>query len=217
MSGTAVSVSADEDPSQNQSSKDKGKVQPSGRKFAGRIMVNSVSCYTAETATNILFEQKNKKQKKKAPPIGSARDFPCRPCVTRATKSPGYECASQDNTGAACWACAKNGHTCRPVPPGAVAAVRAFWELNRQIDDMNEDPCDAWRSAAQRAAQQLRACSAAPAPALAPRGEADGKTLEERKVAALEAIAEAARLWTQLNKLDEESVEEDEDGEDEGN
>ncbi|KAI3570739.1 hypothetical protein IWW34DRAFT_812244 [Fusarium oxysporum f. sp. albedinis] len=203
MSGTAGSVSADEDPSQNQSSKDKGKVQPSGRKFAGRIMVNSVSCYTAETATNILFEQKKKKQKKKAPPIGSARDFPCRPCVTRATKSPGYECASQDNTGAACWACAKNGHTCRPVPPGAVAAVRAFWELNRQIDDMNEDPCDAWRSAAQRAAQQLRACSAAPAPALAPR--------------ALEAIAEAARLWTQLNKLDEESVEEDEDGEDEGN
>ncbi|RKK06541.1 hypothetical protein BFJ65_g18738 [Fusarium oxysporum f. sp. cepae] len=180
-------------------------------------MVNSVSCYTAETATNILFEQKKKKQKKKAPPIGSARDFPCRPCVTRATKSPGYECASQDNTGAACWACAKNGHTCRPVPPGAVAAVRAFWELNRQIDDMNEDPGDAWRSAAQRAAQQLRACSAAPAPALAPRGEADGKTLEERKVAALEAIAEAARLWTQLNKLDEESVEEDEDGEDEGN
>ncbi|KAK2670238.1 hypothetical protein RAB80_014375 [Fusarium oxysporum f. sp. vasinfectum] len=129
MSGTVVSVSADEDPSQNQGSKDKGKVQPSGRKFAGRIM------------------------------------------------SPGYECASQDNTGAACWACAKNGHTCRPVPPGAVAAVRAFWELNRQIDDMNEDPCDAWRSAAQRAAQQLRACSAAPAPALAPRGEADGKTL----------------------------------------
>ncbi|KAG6990668.1 hypothetical protein FocnCong_v020520 [Fusarium oxysporum f. sp. conglutinans] len=69
----------------------------------------------------------------------------------------------------------------------------------------------------QRAAQQLRACSAAPAPALAPRGEADEKTLEERKVAALEAIAEAARLWTQLNKPDEESVEEDEDGEDEDN
>jgi hypothetical protein len=97
MSGAAVSVSAGEDPSQKQSSKDKGKVQPSGRKFAGRIMVNSVSCYTAETATNILFEQKKKKQKKKAPPIGSARDFPCRPCVTRATKSPGYECASQDS------------------------------------------------------------------------------------------------------------------------
>ncbi|KAM6505358.1 hypothetical protein FSOLCH5_014582 [Fusarium solani] len=197
MSGAAASVSAGGDPSQNQNSRDKGKVQPSGRKFAGRIM--------------------KKKQKKKAPPIGSARDFPCRPCVTRATKSPGYECASQDNTGAACWACAKNGHTCRPVPAGAVATVRAFWELNRQIDDMSEDPGDAWRSAAQRAAQQLRACSAAPAPALAPRGEADEKTLEERKVAALEAIAEAARLWTQLNKLDEESVEEDEDGEDEDN
>ncbi|KAI8399962.1 hypothetical protein FOFC_18781, partial [Fusarium oxysporum] len=99
-----------------------------------------------ETATNILFEQKKKKQKKKAPPIGSARDFPCRPCVTRATKSPGIL-----------------------AMPGAPP---------------------------QRAAQQLRACSAAPAPALAPRGEADEKTLEERKVAALEAIAEAARLWT---------------------
>ncbi|KAJ3454517.1 hypothetical protein MRS44_013117 [Fusarium solani] len=80
--------------------------------------------------------------------------------------------------------------------------MRAFWELNRQINDMSEDPGDAWRSAAQRAAQQLRAYSAAPAPALAPRGKADEKTLEEQK---------------QLNKLDEESVEEDKDGEDEDN
>ncbi|EGU73462.1 hypothetical protein FOXB_16028 [Fusarium oxysporum f. sp. conglutinans Fo5176] len=136
------------------------------------------------TATNILFEQKKKKQKKKAPPIGSARDFPCRPCVTRATKSPGYECASQDSL--------------------------SLLVQSLLILAMPGAP-------PQRAAQQLRACSAAPAPALAPRGEADEKTLEERKVAALEAIAEAARLWTQLNKPDEESVEEDEDGEDEDN
>jgi hypothetical protein len=67
--------------------------------------------------------------------------------------------------------------------------VRAFWGLNRQIDDMNGDPGDAWRSAAQRAAQQLRACGAA-----ADRGPE--MTLEERKVVALEAMADAARLWT---------------------
>ncbi|KAH8656770.1 hypothetical protein BGZ61DRAFT_540865 [Ilyonectria robusta] len=119
----------------------KGRVQSSTRKSASKITKRA--------------------QKKKAPPIGSARDFPCRPCVTRATKNPGHECASQDNTGAACWDCAKNGHTCRPVPAGAVSAVRAFWELNRLIDDVNKDPDDAWHSAAQRAAQQLRACGAA--------------------------------------------------------
>ncbi|KAH7141578.1 hypothetical protein B0J13DRAFT_557059 [Dactylonectria estremocensis] len=49
---------------------------------------------------------------------------------------------------AACWDCAKNGHTCRPVPAGAISAVRAFWELNRPIDDVNKDPDDAWHSAA---------------------------------------------------------------------
>ena len=81
--------------------------------------------------------------------------------------------------------------------------MRAFWELNRQIDLTNADPNDAWRSAAQRAAQQLRACSAAPSPvvpasappALAARDEAAEKTLEERKAAALETIADVARLW----------------------
>ncbi|KAH6871321.1 hypothetical protein B0T10DRAFT_553417 [Thelonectria olida] len=75
---------------------DRGRVQSSTRKSASKIT-------------------KKRAQKKKAPPIGSARDFPCRPCVTRATKNPGHECASQDNTGAACWDCAKNGHTCRPA------------------------------------------------------------------------------------------------------
>lgn len=91
------------------------------------------------------------------------------------------------------------------VPAGAAFAVRAFWELNRLIDDINKDPDDAWHSAAQRAAQHLRACGAADrgpaaplahAPALARLGESAEPTLEERKVAALEAIAEAARLWT---------------------
>ncbi|KAH6952503.1 hypothetical protein BKA56DRAFT_504893, partial [Ilyonectria sp. MPI-CAGE-AT-0026] len=173
-----------------------------------------------------LFEQK-KTQKKKAPPIGEARDFPCRPCITRAAVSPRHECTSQNNTGAACWDCTRNGHTCRSigslyVPTDAVAAVRAFWELNRQIDDANKDPGDGWRSAAQRAAQQLRDCGAAInyspaaaqacAPALAPRGEAGEITLEERKITALEVIAEAARLWTQFNKPDEEdSIEEEEE------
>ncbi|KAL6405413.1 hypothetical protein AUP68_11167 [Ilyonectria robusta] len=177
--------------------KDKGRVQSSTRKSASKIT-------------------QKRAQKKKAPPMGSARDFPCRPCVTRATKNPGHECVSQDNTGAACWDCAKNGHTCRPVPTGSVSAVRVFWELNRLINDVNKDPDDAWHSAAQRAAQQLRACGAADrgaaaapahAPALARLGESAEPTLEERKVTALEAIAEAARLWTQLNKPDEEGTE----------
>lgn len=83
--------------------------------------------------------------------------------------------------------------------------MRTFWVLNRQIEDANIEPSDDWRGAAQRAAQQFRACSASvehsPAvaqvhtPALAPRGEVGQMTLEERKVVALEAIAEAARLW----------------------
>ncbi|EJP66436.1 uncharacterized protein BBA_04376 [Beauveria bassiana ARSEF 2860] len=103
-----------------------------------------------------LSMQKRKQPTKKAPPIGSQREFPCRPCVTRATKAPGHE-----YTGAACWDCAKMGHTCKPVPAGAVAAVRAFWRLNRQIRDTNGQPDDAWRNAAQYAAQQLRACDAA--------------------------------------------------------
>ncbi|KAJ3455041.1 hypothetical protein MRS44_013641 [Fusarium solani] len=146
-----------------------------------------------------LFEQK-KKQTKKVPPLGSVRDFPCRACVTRATKAPGHECASQDNTGAACWDCAKNAHTCKPLK-------RA-----------NADPDDAWRTAAQRASQQLRACGSGaalpatpgPAPALASFGEIAEKSPEERKIMALETIAEAARLWI-LNKPDEEEEEEEED------
>lgn len=88
------------------------------------------------------------------------------------------------------------------VPAGAVAAVRAFWQLNRQIKDTNGDPDDAWRTAAQNAAQQLRAFGAAPASgvvvpalALASHSEAAEKTCEERKLLALETIAEAARLW----------------------
>ncbi|UNI16749.1 hypothetical protein JDV02_003157 [Purpureocillium takamizusanense] len=145
---------------------------------------------------------KRKQQIKKNPPVGSLRDFPCRPCVTRATKAPGHECASQNNTGAACWDCAKNGHTCKPVPHGAVAAVRTFWLLNRQIKETDGDPDDAWRAAAQRAAQELRAYSVAPhVPALPPalaaasHGDDSERNYMERKILALETIAEAARLW----------------------
>nr|CEG03918.1 unnamed protein product [Fusarium acuminatum CS5907] len=144
-----------------------------------------------------------KKQVKKVPPRGSVRHFPCRQCVARASKAPGHECASQDNTGAACWDCAKNGHTCRPVPVEAHAAVRAFWDLNRQLSGADEEPGEVWRAAAQRAAQQLRACGSGavpppttrPAPALASFGEVADRSFEERKLIALETIAGAARLW----------------------
>jgi hypothetical protein len=84
--------------SNNKNSNRKGKVPPSGRKSAGRVAVKIMLNYATPKSPLLmrLFEQK-KKQKKKAPPVGSARDFPCRPCVTRATKSPGHECASQDS------------------------------------------------------------------------------------------------------------------------
>ncbi|EXU95783.1 hypothetical protein X797_011134 [Metarhizium robertsii] len=191
----------DSDEKTTRDSSGKRKAQPSAQATAGRIT-------------------KRKKQTKKDPPIGSARDFPCRPCVTRATKAPGHECASQNNTGAACWDCARNGHTCRPVPAGAVAAVRTFWRLNRQIKDTNGDPDDAWQTAAQNAAQQLRAfgvaaaSGAVPALALASHGEAAEKTCEERKLLALETIAEAARLWIRLNKPEDSA---DEEGGDDDN
>ncbi|KAH8720271.1 hypothetical protein HC256_000669 [Beauveria bassiana] len=165
---------------------------------------------TASTRPTPSKVTKRKQPTKKAPPIGSQREFPCRPCVTRATKAPGHECASQDNTGAACWDCAKMGHTCKPVPAGAVAAVRAFWRLNRQIRDTNGQPDDAWRNAAQYAAQQLRACSTIPSaaalsvPAIASRADSPEKTFEERKTLALEALADAARLWIRLNKPESE-------------
>ncbi|KAH8713499.1 hypothetical protein HC256_004190 [Beauveria bassiana] len=114
------------------------------------------------------------------------------------------------DTGAACWDCAKMGHTCKPVPAGAIAAVRVFWRLNRQIRDTNGQPDDAWRNAAQYAAQQLRACGAAPSaaalsvPAIASRAESPEKTFKERKTLALEALADAARLWIRLNKPESE-------------
>ncbi|KAM4062517.1 hypothetical protein HRG_013686 [Hirsutella rhossiliensis] len=145
-------------PSRNKIVKGRGLVRPNARKSTAKIT--------------------KKKQTKKAPPVGSVRDFPCRPCVTRATKTPGHECASQDNTGAACWDCAKNAHTCRPVPAGAVAA---------------------------RAAQQLRACGGSAAPSTAS-GPAPALAPEERKLMALETIAEAARLWI-LNKPEDEDEE----------
>ncbi|KAI3572394.1 hypothetical protein IWW34DRAFT_637523 [Fusarium oxysporum f. sp. albedinis] len=184
-----------------------------------RLPYDPISPHVAKRRLLTRSSEQKKKQTKKAPPIGSVRDFPCRPCVTRATKAPGHECASQDNTGAACWDCAKNAHTCRPVPVGALAAVRAFWELNRQLKRANSDPDDAWRTAAQRAAQQLRACGSGaalpaapgPAPALASFGEIVEKSPEERKIMALETIAEAARLWIQLNKPDEEDEEDEEE------
>ena len=79
--------------------------------------------------------------------------------------------------------------------------------MNRRRSDADDDPDGAWRTAAQRAAQQLRAWgngAASPAtpaqvPALASFGEVAEKGLEERKVIALEtiaeAVAEAVKLW----------------------
>ncbi|KAH7183749.1 hypothetical protein BKA60DRAFT_603001 [Fusarium oxysporum] len=108
-------------------------------------------------------------------------------------------------------ASATSSNTIDIGPSGAVSAVRIFWELNRQIQDANLEPSDDCSGAAQ----QLLGCSASvgrsPAaaqvhtPALAPPSKVGQMTIEERKVVALEAIAEAARLWVKLNKSNEES------------
>ncbi|KAH6699485.1 hypothetical protein EV126DRAFT_423967 [Verticillium dahliae] len=193
-------------------------IQPSVRKPAARITIRSARPLAKPRMLTCPSEYK-KKQMKKVPPRGSVRDFPCRQCVARANKAPGHECASQNKTGAACWDCAKNGHTCRPVPDVALAAVRAFWDLNRQLSGAHDEPDEAWRAAAQRAAQQLRACGSGavspgtprPAPALASFGEVASRSFEESKLIALETIADAARLWIQLNQPDEEEEDGEED------
>ncbi|KAM6513213.1 hypothetical protein FALCPG4_015670 [Fusarium falciforme] len=85
----------------------------------------------------------------------------------------------------------------------------------RVKEDAMEEAKEEAKTAAQRAAQQLRACgsgAALPAtpglaPVLASFGEIAEKSPEERKIMALETIAEAARLWI-LNKPDEEDEEE---------
>ncbi|KFA62765.1 hypothetical protein S40285_10797 [Stachybotrys chlorohalonatus IBT 40285] len=191
-------------------------IQPSIRKPSAKITVRSARPHMKSGKPTCSSAQK-KKQSKKVPPRGSVRHFPCRQCVARASKAPGHECASQDNTGAACWDCAKNGHTCRPVPVEARAAVRTFWDLNRQLSDADEEPGEVWRAAAQRAAQQLRACGSGaappptrPAPALASFGEVTDGNFEERKLITLETIAGAARLWI-LNQPDEEDGDEEEE------
>ncbi|KAH7010579.1 uncharacterized protein B0I36DRAFT_57304 [Microdochium trichocladiopsis] len=173
----------------NAEAKRRRLIQPSLRKPAAKITVQSARPHTKSRMLTCPSEQK-KKQTKKAPPRGSIRHFPCRQCVARASKAPGHECASQNNTGAACWDCAKNGHTCRPVPDAALAAVRAFWDLNRRLSGADEEPDDAWRAAAQRAAQQLRACGSGavppatprPAPALASFGEVAERSFKERSL-----------------------------------
>ncbi|KAJ6436541.1 hypothetical protein O9K51_10907 [Purpureocillium lavendulum] len=87
-------------------------------------------------------------------------------------------------------------------------SIRSFWRLNREIREASSDPDDAWRAAAQRVAQELRAYSAAPqAPALPPAlaapsyGDGVERTYKERKILALETIAEAARLWIILDEI----------------
>ncbi|KAH7124539.1 hypothetical protein EDB81DRAFT_810975 [Dactylonectria macrodidyma] len=113
----------------------------------------------------------------------SVRYFPCRPCVTRAIRAPGHE-----YIGTAL------------VPAAAYTAIRAFWDLNWQFSSLRA--CGS--SAAPPAALVL-------APALDSFGEVLEKSLKERKVIALEAIAGAARLWVQLIQQAEDDEEEDKD------
>ncbi|KAH7118486.1 hypothetical protein EDB81DRAFT_848167 [Dactylonectria macrodidyma] len=90
-------------------------------------------------------------------------------------------------------------------------------QIHRQNYPCKCDLDDAWRTPAQRAAQQLRACGSGtalpaipgPAPALASFGEIAEKSPEERKIMALETIAEGARLWILSKPGEEEQEEED--------
>ncbi|EWZ28001.1 uncharacterized protein FOBCDRAFT_251695 [Fusarium oxysporum Fo47] len=103
------------------------------------------------------------------------------------------------------------------APSRAISAARIFRELHRQAQDTNIESSDDWGCAAHREAQQLRGCSTGvkrspaatqvytPAPAPAPHSKVGEMTIEERKVVALEAIAEAARLWVKLNNPNKES------------
>ncbi|KAI8677829.1 hypothetical protein NCS55_00500900 [Fusarium keratoplasticum] len=186
--------------------KGRGLVRPNTGKSTAKVTVrsNKSSC-GGETAANMLVGAEEEVDEKG--PSNRLGSYTC------------YADMREIDTGAACWDCAKNGHTCRLVPVGALAAVRAFWELNRQLKRAKSDPDDAWRTAAQRAAQQLRACGSGaalpaapgPAPALASFGEKAEKSPEERKTMALETIAEAARLWIQLNRPDEGAEEDEEE------
>lgn len=80
--------------------------------------------------------------------------------------------------------------------------MHAFWTFNR-LRGAVDIPDEAWRAAAQGAAQKLRACGSSevapaiprPAPDLASFGEVAERSLEERKVIALEKIAGVFQLW----------------------
>ncbi|KID81383.1 hypothetical protein MGU_11253 [Metarhizium guizhouense ARSEF 977] len=191
------------------------------------IKFSSADLLTWPSFTTILFDHLR--------PLPPAIDLTNRDLwsLSYASSFSGKKIVTVSNTdkviegiGAACWDCAKDGHTCKPVPPGARAAVRAFWVLNRRRSGADDDPDDAWRAAAQRAAQQLPAWgngAASPAtpgqvPALASFGEIAEKGLEERNVVALETIAEAldeaVKLWIRLTQRDEEEEEEEEEEED---
>lgn len=73
--------------------------------------------------------------------------------------------------------------------------MRVFWQLNKQLKLAQEEPNDAWSQAAQQAAQQMRACGPGAAASSAALGPLHVLPPDERKLLALETIAEAARLW----------------------
>ncbi|KAK2685965.1 hypothetical protein QWA68_016080 [Fusarium oxysporum] len=101
------------------------------------------------------------------------------------------------------------------APSRAISLARIFRELHQQAQDANIESSDDWNCAAHREIQQLRGCNTgikcSPAaaqiytPAPAPRSKAGEMTIEERKVVALEAIDETARLWVKLNYLNKEN------------
>ncbi|KAM3537767.1 hypothetical protein ARSEF1564_009322 [Beauveria bassiana] len=103
----------------------------------------------------------------------------------------------------------KNTASTRPTPNRYWCGMLGLRQNGTHLDT-NGQPDDAWRNAAQYAAQQLRACGAAPSaaalsvPAIASRADSPEKTFKERKTLALEALADAARLWIRLNKPESE-------------
>ncbi|KAH7180251.1 hypothetical protein DER46DRAFT_640453 [Fusarium sp. MPI-SDFR-AT-0072] len=85
------------------------------------------------------------------------------------------------------------------APSRAISAARIFRELHRQAQDANIESSDDW-SGCSASAERSPAAAQDHTPALAPRSKVGQMTIEERKVVALEAIAEAARFWVKLNE-----------------
>ncbi|QUC17043.1 uncharacterized protein UV8b_01284 [Ustilaginoidea virens] len=69
---------------------------------------------------------------------GAVREWPCRPCVSRA-ENPDDRCCKQRGTGVACFACAAVGKTCQPLDRSALYRAEVTALLDAQERYANGD------------------------------------------------------------------------------